>query len=677
MILLILLYLGVWGFLIYCAYFLFKWIIAPLFETTSASNQERITLSSPFENVSETKKFEFRPQKWEEFIGQEKAKERAKIIIQKAKMGIRSHTLIDGHPGCFIAGTKILMSDYTWKNIEKVKIGDTVLGFDENGTRRLRPSIVTNNIRRISQEIVHIKSNKNEVYTTPEHPFLIYTKNWINEWRNAENIKPNKHSCYSFSINYRTKTWEKGWIIGSIMSDGSLPENYKTVLYYNKNKTLINEFIRIMDKLHIHTHLLKRKNGTYQITCNKNFVRKKIEKQIYRFKHLQVSKDFLRGYIAGYYDGDGGSKAMYSTDLENLQLIQLILREQFGFDCSIQKRRISKKLIDNKYKSKKPYFRLNLNQLTLFYSIFQPYSKYDYNALNATSKQTINTVSYKAKPTVVYNLTTTTSTYIANGFPVHNCGKTTYVHLLAKYLEAEVIEYIGKQITEEEIPNIVNRINASEKRFIIFFCDEIDGLDTKVMKILNPMLEQFKLNEQKIHPFIFIGATINKHELIENNPDTLDRIPTHIKFKRYDNREIETIIKQYYKQLYFKFEINEDDIPKIAENAKFNPRTAISLLEDYIVLKNITQVLEARDIIKDGLTSIDIRILDELNNSKKADGEHKPLGANALALSCGLSPKEYVIQFEPFLQEFGYIKRVPSRTITEKGMDFLESIKEN
>jgi len=30
---------------------------------------------------------------------------------------------------CFVAGTKILMSDFTYKNIEDVKIGDTVMAF--------------------------------------------------------------------------------------------------------------------------------------------------------------------------------------------------------------------------------------------------------------------------------------------------------------------------------------------------------------------------------------------------------------------------------------------------------------------------------------------------------------------------------------------------------------------
>ena len=32
---------------------------------------------------------------------------------------------------CFVAGTKILMSDFSYKNIEDIKVGDMVMAFDE------------------------------------------------------------------------------------------------------------------------------------------------------------------------------------------------------------------------------------------------------------------------------------------------------------------------------------------------------------------------------------------------------------------------------------------------------------------------------------------------------------------------------------------------------------------
>jgi Holliday junction resolvasome RuvABC ATP-dependent DNA helicase subunit len=194
-------------------------------------------------------------------------------------------------------------------------------------------------------------------------------------------------------------------------------------------------------------------------------------------------------------------------------------------------------------------------------------------------------------------------------------------------------------------------------------------MEWKVIKVLNPIIEQFKISGKKIKPFIFAGATINKHELIKNNPDTLDRIPTHIKFERYNAKEIAQIIAQYHKQLYPQVIVSQEVINTISINAKFNPRTSIALLEEFVVENNIKTVLHNCNIIKNGLTKIDIRILEILEQSGKR------MGANALAMKAKLSQNEYVREYEPFLVEYDYINRIPSRIITEKGKELLKEVK--
>ncbi len=186
--------------------------------------------------------------------------------------------------------------------------------------------------------------------------------------------------------------------------------------------------------------------------------------------------------------------------------------------------------------------------------------------------------------------------------------------------------------------------------------------------MLNPIIEQFSIVGKKIKPFIFCGATINKHILLTNNPDTLDRIATHIKFARYNSNEIATILTQYKKELYPNEEVSNEVIKIISQNCKFNPRTSIALLEDFIVEQDIQKVLKNKKIIKNGLTNIDIEILKTLNNTTRA------IGANALAMKVKLSQKEYVTEFEPFLVEYDYINRVPSRIITEKGKQLLKEL---
>jgi len=250
-------------------------------------------------------------------------------------------------------------------------------------------------------------------------------------------------------------------------------------------------------------------------------------------------------------------------------------------------------------------------------------------------------------------------------------GKTTFIELFAKSLGAKLIERIGRQVNEDEIVNIVNEINTSTEPYVLLFIDEIDTMEWKVLKIFNTMIEQFKINEKKIKPFIFASATINKHLLVKNNPDLLDRIPHAIQFIRYNAENIAQIIRQYQTQLYPADNISDAVIDTIARNCKFNPRTSISLLEDYIVEQDIDKVLHNRHIVADGLDIFDIKILDILSHA------NRPLGSNALSLKVGMGEQQYLREIEPFLLEFGYIQRVPSRQITAKGLEFLHKIKEN
>lgn len=272
----------------------------------------------------------------------------------------------------------------------------------------------------------------------------------------------------------------------------------------------------------------------------------------------------------------------------------------------------------------------------------------------------------RAKTIIKKNQKKLKSHFLVDGIKGH--GKTTFVELLARNINAHVIKRIGKQINVDNLVEIINEINTCEQKNILFFVDEIDTADWKVIKVLNPIIESFEIAGKRIKPFIFAGATINKHLLIKNNPDTLDRIPTHIKFKRYDKKEIQQILSQYVEQLYKDENIPNESLIKISKNCKFNPRTSIALLEEFVVEKDMNKVLKNCHIIKGGLTNVDIKLLKILNNATR------PMGANALSQKCGLSQNEYVREFEPYLIEYEYINRIPSRIITEKGKELLNEI---
>lgn len=262
------------------------------------------------------------------------------------------------------------------------------------------------------------------------------------------------------------------------------------------------------------------------------------------------------------------------------------------------------------------------------------------------------------------------------GRPVHffvsgirGHGKTTLIHIIAKMLDAELIEYTGKHLNMKTLEEALIKINSSKKEHVIFFADEIDVVKSAVVKSLNSIIYNFQVGgTKKLKPFIFASATIKPQELIVNNPDTLERITEHLKMEHYTVNELIRILKQYQKQMYDE-QIEEKVYKKLAENCRLSPRVAQTLMDNYMILKDVEKVLDNKGIIVNGLTHIDLKLLNELNKSEKG------MGAEALAQKLRMSKKEYEVEYEPFLVLMGYIDRRHRRIIGEEGKKLLEELK--
>ena len=246
-------------------------------------------------------------------------------------------------------------------------------------------------------------------------------------------------------------------------------------------------------------------------------------------------------------------------------------------------------------------------------------------------------------------------------------GKTSYIELLSKSLHTHLIQRMGNAVTIDVVPEIINEINATPQSSLLFI-DEIDTMDKAMIKMFNGIVESFQISGKQIKPFLFACATINKNILVKNNPDFLDRLQHHINFTRYSVDELTAIITQVYQQLYSEEKISQEQLHELALNCKYNPRTAINLLEFFIVDQNVQNVLKTCGILKDGLTFTDVKILQFLAT------QTKPVGSNAIAMKCAMSQREYENEWEGFLFEFGYLDRLPSRKITEKGKELLNSL---
>lgn len=84
---------------------------------------------------------------------------------------------------CFVPSTKITMGDGSKKRIDKINVGDEVMSWSGD---KFEPKKVTKTYTSIAQRLIKIESTgASNTWCTPEHPFLVSGKGWIN----AENLE--------------------------------------------------------------------------------------------------------------------------------------------------------------------------------------------------------------------------------------------------------------------------------------------------------------------------------------------------------------------------------------------------------------------------------------------------------------------------------------------------------
>lgn len=75
---------------------------------------------------------------------------------------------------CMTKEHKVLKSDLSWVSVDKIEVGDSVLGFDENGpNRKFKTSLVLSH-KTLVQPVVKVLLRSGKIFTvTPEHQWLV------------------------------------------------------------------------------------------------------------------------------------------------------------------------------------------------------------------------------------------------------------------------------------------------------------------------------------------------------------------------------------------------------------------------------------------------------------------------------------------------------------------------
>lgn len=245
------------------------------------------------------------------------------------------------------------------------------------------------------------------------------------------------------------------------------------------------------------------------------------------------------------------------------------------------------------------------------------------------------------------------------------CGKTTLARIIANELNVPFRELITANISDiEELKWLLLEVKNG-----IIFMDEIHSLSRNLAERLYSLMEDFQEDGKPIEQFTLIGATTEIGEILKNRKPFVDRFKIKIELDDYTIEDLTKIIKQYRERTFATDNIDEGIYTIIANNSRSTPRIAISMLEDCIYTGNINTTLKNNNIIKDGYTFKDLKVLKYL--AQNING----VGLNGIANYLDTSVKNYQYEIENHLVKNNLItKTTRGRKISQYGLDKIKEL---
>lgn len=331
---------------------------------------------------------------------------------------------------CVTGDTKILTENLIWKPISDIKSGDKIMGF--NRTRLMEPTTVVNTLSRKAL-VYKIVTDKGVIKATSEHPFL----NKYGRWITIQDLK-GRMKTGSARSNIRflsnptlefkeTDDYKIGYINGIIQGDGTVGKNlckdtrrvnvyteHRWIILRMKDREPLDRYKTYLKYFNIHFNEKKSKHtyrGKSHILDGVYVLQKDSFDKLKSLLYTINSSDYDKGFLAGMFDAEGSMSG--SLRIAN-----------FNRALNAYQVRIGKKLGFNFVEESKGIRLLGgMEKIIEFFSLTNPAlqrkkeNSFSIKKLTNAQILSIEELGYDD----VYNLTTTTQTFWANGFASHNC----------------------------------------------------------------------------------------------------------------------------------------------------------------------------------------------------------------------------------------------------------------
>lgn len=355
---------------------------------------------------------------------------------------------------CVIGSSRILMDDLSSKALVDIQCGDKVKGFvRKNGKTLLTTATVTGKYARGIKDVIKVTNDRgNSLTCTPDHRILTRHPNTGSTFAPAGKVD----NVFSVHVQDVNKQYIKGWLVGYLQHDGNFWASktaHRVSCRSDKRAEIVTVF-NILKKFGLspkfrHVYIndgMYYEAATYSIrdyTILRNWKDNSTE-----------TISYMRGWLAGAIDADGYYEA------ESLRYTQSEVHEknitQFKQYCtrlcikySEQIRNPRSAIIRGRTIGGGREHTICLSKI----NAFQLVSMLDYkknklcisiDRLNSKILTKIN-----CPPQKVYDISTTTGNFVAEGFITHNCGTFFEVGVA---IDQNIPVYLITDIPKRDLP---------------------------------------------------------------------------------------------------------------------------------------------------------------------------------------------------------------------------------
>ncbi|MBO7123202.1 MAG: hypothetical protein J6V90_07990 [Treponema sp.] len=321
---------------------------------------------------------------------------------------IKTKVDYDGYAGpqCFTKGHCVLMSDWTYKPIEDIKVGDKVIGYDN----QVNTVVKLFNTKR---KVVHLRTELGDFYVTPDHPFYCQSGRFVP----AQHLEKETPALFDREIYAPSGLTDNELkFLGFWLGDGNIG-------YHKDNRTdEIRITYGVKKRAFVHSLGLTGDERVHQESENAYVagLLKREHKKLTDFilnvcgaekkLPLTFSNREYSLILEGFINADGSPHHnSYRITNTNLPLLMAFQAMCIKLGCATKSLRLSKRSSDyirikgKLVKSIKPLY-----MLTVCFNNTKTHKRY-LEYLEESEQE-------------VYNLETDgTHTYICNNYKVHNC----------------------------------------------------------------------------------------------------------------------------------------------------------------------------------------------------------------------------------------------------------------